>query len=230
MATVRSTARSTGFTGQEEETQAFTFSWHTDGEGKPVVGNGSDANPFVVGISTKKLLREADRDPNSFLLHLDATYKLTHVGYPVVVVGISDQARRFHLLAIFIVSQQQEEQYTELLSVLGRVFASVTGNTLRVKWAMGDADNAQWNALHAVFGGEDGSFRVLMCYFHVAKKVYEKPRALSSEAGAMVLRHLHELHYARNERDYNKQLADVQEEWGNGPSWLRLLPTSRECG
>ncbi|GMF48123.1 unnamed protein product [Phytophthora fragariaefolia] len=82
---------------------------------------------------------------------------------------------------------------------------------------MGDADSAQWNALHAVFGGEDSSFRVIMCYFHVAKKVYEKTRALSSEAGAMVLRHLHELHYARKVRDYNKHLADVQEEWGKWP-------------
>ncbi|GMF48030.1 unnamed protein product [Phytophthora fragariaefolia] len=84
------------------------------GEGKPVVGNASDANPFLIGISTKKLLREADRDQSSFLLHLNATYKLTQIGYPVVVVGISDQAL-LSSTAIVIVSQQQEEQYTELL-------------------------------------------------------------------------------------------------------------------
>ncbi|KAE9050496.1 hypothetical protein PR001_g2357 [Phytophthora rubi] len=152
MAAVRSKARSAGFTDQKEETEDFTFAWRTDREGKPVVGNGSDANPFVLSISTKKLLRQADRDPSSFMLHLNATYKLTQAGYPVVVVGISAQARRFHLLAIFIVSQQQEEKYTELLSLTARVFASVTGNPLRVKWAMGDADSAQWNALQAVFG------------------------------------------------------------------------------
>ncbi|KAJ8527456.1 hypothetical protein ON010_g14806 [Phytophthora cinnamomi] len=217
MAAVRAKARSAGFTGQEEENEAFTFSWRTDREGKPVVGNGSDANPFVVGISTKKLLRQAHRDPSSFVLHLDATYKLTQAGYPVIVIGISDQARRFHLLAIFIVSQQQEEQYSEVLSLLSRVFASVTGNSLSIKWAMGDADSAQWNALQAVFGGEASSLRVLMCYFHVAKKVFEKTRALDSESGAMVLRHLHELHFARDERAYNDQLAEVQEEWGKWP-------------
>lgn len=46
-----------------------------------MTGNGSDANNFVVGISSKKLLRRADRDPTSFIFHLDATYKLTQVGY-----------------------------------------------------------------------------------------------------------------------------------------------------
>jgi hypothetical protein len=68
---------------------------------RPIVGNGCDGNPFVVGVSTKKLLRQADRDPSTFVLHINATYKLTQVGYPVVVVGVSDRERRFHLLAIF---------------------------------------------------------------------------------------------------------------------------------
>ncbi|GMF38907.1 unnamed protein product [Phytophthora fragariaefolia] len=95
---------------------------------------------------------------------------------------------------------------------------------------MGDADSAQWNALHTVFGGEDSSFRVLMCYFQVAKKVYEKTRALSTEAGATVLRHLHELHYARNERDYNKQLADVQEEWGKWPKLATFAAYFKRVG
>ncbi|RLN73693.1 hypothetical protein BBJ28_00022442 [Nothophytophthora sp. Chile5] len=193
VAVVSLKARSAGFTCQEGETAAFAFSWRSDREGKPVVGDGNDANPFVIGISTKKLLRQADRDPSSFVLHLDATFKLTQVGYPVIVVGISDQARRFHLLAVFIVSQQQQAQKTEVLSLLARVFATVTGNPLRVKWGMGDADVAQWNALQEVFGGEGSSFRFMMCFFNVAKKVYEKTRALDSRVAGMFLRHVHEL-------------------------------------
>ncbi|RLN66963.1 hypothetical protein BBJ28_00026211 [Nothophytophthora sp. Chile5] len=219
IAAVSTKARNAGFTGDEEETAAFTFSWRTDREGKPVIGNGSDANPFVLGISTKKLLRQADRDPSSFVLHLDATYKLTQVGYPVIVAGISDQARRFHLLAVFIISQQQQAQYTEVLSLLARVFASVTGNPLRVKWGMGDADVAQWNALQEVFGGEGSSFRFLMCLFHVAKKVYEKIRALDAGVGAMVLRHVHELHFSRSESEFYERLAEVQAEWSK---WCQL--------
>jgi hypothetical protein len=46
------------YTGQEEESSAFTFTWRNDAEGKPIVGNGTDQDPFVVGITTKKLLAE----------------------------------------------------------------------------------------------------------------------------------------------------------------------------
>jgi hypothetical protein len=164
MAAVRMKVRNSGFTGHEGETTPFTFTWRTDSEGRPVVVNGSEAKLFVVGVTTKQLLRQADRDPSSFVLHIDATYKLTQVGYPVVVVGVSDRARRFHLLAIFIVSQQKEPQFTEVLSLLARIFLTVTGKPLRVRWAMGDADAAQWNALQDVCGGDD-TFRFLILFF-----------------------------------------------------------------
>jgi hypothetical protein len=88
-------------------------------------------------------LRNADRDPGSFILHIDATYKLSQVGYLVVVVGVSDRSRQFHLVAVFVVSQETQEQYTELLSSLRRVYELVTGKELCVQFAMGDADLAQ---------------------------------------------------------------------------------------
>ncbi|OWZ03137.1 hypothetical protein PHMEG_00025185 [Phytophthora megakarya] len=42
------------FSGHENETAAFTFVWTLDEFGKMLVGNGSDENPFVGGISTKR--------------------------------------------------------------------------------------------------------------------------------------------------------------------------------
>jgi hypothetical protein len=100
-------------------------------------------------------LRNADRDPGSFILHIDATYKLSQVGYLVVVVGVSDRSRQFHLVAVFVVSQETQEQYTELLSSLRRVYELVTGKELCVQFAMGDADLAQWAALQNAFGKTD---------------------------------------------------------------------------
>ncbi|RLN48538.1 hypothetical protein BBJ28_00023649 [Nothophytophthora sp. Chile5] len=55
--------RESAFTGEEEEASAFTFTSRTDDEGNAVTGNGSDRNPFIVGVSSKKQLRRADRDP-----------------------------------------------------------------------------------------------------------------------------------------------------------------------
>lgn len=80
---VRRMVRETAFTGQEQDFDAFSFTWRTEEEGRPYVGSGADANPFLVGVSSKKLLRQADRDPATFVLHMDATLKLNHVDYPV---------------------------------------------------------------------------------------------------------------------------------------------------
>ncbi|ETI48816.1 hypothetical protein L914_15405 [Phytophthora nicotianae] len=42
--------RERGFTGQEELIEGFTFTWNMDGEGRPVVGTGTDMDSFVVEL------------------------------------------------------------------------------------------------------------------------------------------------------------------------------------
>ncbi|KAG4046643.1 hypothetical protein PC123_g17978 [Phytophthora cactorum] len=100
--------RRAAFNGREDDHDALTFTSDYEESGMPVVGNGSDSRPFLVGMPTKALLRNAVRDPGIFVLHLDATFKLNSVGYPVLVCGINDASRSFHLLALFITSQLQE--------------------------------------------------------------------------------------------------------------------------
>ncbi|ETI55361.1 hypothetical protein F443_01956 [Phytophthora nicotianae P1569] len=90
------------------DTKPFSFGWKRDAHGRPDVGNGSDEKPFFVGLTTKRLLLIAARDPDSFVFHMDATFKLNQVGYPVIVCGISDKCRSFHLVALFITSQRLE--------------------------------------------------------------------------------------------------------------------------
>ncbi|KAG3084910.1 hypothetical protein PI125_g19396 [Phytophthora idaei] len=87
--------RASAFSGRGGDHDAFTFTSAYDGSGVPEVGNGSDAWPFLVGTTTKALLRNAARDPGTFVLHLDATFKLNSVGYPVLVCGITDASRTF---------------------------------------------------------------------------------------------------------------------------------------
>ncbi|ETI56911.1 hypothetical protein F443_00710, partial [Phytophthora nicotianae P1569] len=144
---VRQTLLEAGFSGREEETAAFTFTSRTEENGNYETGIGSDADPFVVGISSKKLLRCADRDPESFVFYMDSTYKLTQVGH--------------------------EDQHTEVFMLLRNVFAAVTSKPLRVKYVMGVADAAQWNAVNSVFGS-DCDYTFLICYFHVTKKNLRK--------------------------------------------------------
>eukprot|EP00644_Phytophthora_capsici_P010755 jgi/Phyca11/104719/e_gw1.9.890.1 len=95
------------YLGVKARTNAFTFTNDYDDCGLPKVG--SDGQPFLVGMSTKALLRNTVRDAGAFVLHFDLTFKLNCVGYPVFVCGMTDASRTFHLLALFISSQMQEE-------------------------------------------------------------------------------------------------------------------------
>eukprot|EP00644_Phytophthora_capsici_P013333 jgi/Phyca11/115921/e_gw1.29.459.1 len=144
----------------------FTYAWDLDADGKPVVGNGSDERPFVVGLTTKTLMLRLMRPPDSFVLHVDATYKLNYRGYPVIVVGISDSSRVFHLVSMFIVSGETQAIIQPTLMALRRLYNVLSGHDRVVQYAMADADQAQYNAVNAVFG-DNPRFISLMCFFHV---------------------------------------------------------------
>ncbi|KAG3131945.1 hypothetical protein PC128_g26532 [Phytophthora cactorum] len=79
---------------------------------------------------------------------------------------------------------------------------------------MGDADAAQWNAVEEVFG-EDCEYIYLMCYFHVAKKVFEKTRSMVATSAASVMADIQDLHFTTSEAAFHEKLAEVQERWAN---------------
>ncbi|KAG2845605.1 hypothetical protein PC118_g2005 [Phytophthora cactorum] len=192
--------RRAAFSGREDDHDAFTFTSDYDESGMPVVGNGSDARPFLVLMTTKALLRNAVRDSGTFVLHLDAMFKLNSVGYPVLVCSITDASRSFHLLALFITSQLQEGHYSAALLALRRIYARVNGIEMRVTYELGDADKAQYNTFRCVFA--DSQFTYLMCFYHVVAKLRERSRRLSSELVALVFRDMYDLHFSQNEAEF----------------------------
>ncbi|GMF42802.1 unnamed protein product [Phytophthora fragariaefolia] len=86
----------------------------------PIVGNGSDQKPFLVGITTKALMLRLMVPPESFILHLDGTSKPIQLDYPVLVVGMSDH--RFHLVALFVMSQETPSMFQAALLALRRLY------------------------------------------------------------------------------------------------------------
>ncbi|KAG3074175.1 hypothetical protein PC121_g8424 [Phytophthora cactorum] len=99
--------RASAFSGRDGDHDAFTFTSAYDGSVVPEVGNGSDARPFLVGMTTKALLRNSARDPGTFVLHLDATFKL-------------------------ITPQLQREHCAAALVALRRMYARVNGAELQL--------------------------------------------------------------------------------------------------
>ncbi|RLN82977.1 hypothetical protein BBJ28_00011308 [Nothophytophthora sp. Chile5] len=87
---------------------------------------------------------------------------------------------------------------------------------------MGDVSAAQWNVVQEVFGS-DTDLRFLMCYFHVAKKVYEKTRSLTPRVAAFVMADIHDLHIAVSEMEFHGKLVEVEAKW---PQWSQLTAFS----
>ncbi|RLN48812.1 hypothetical protein BBJ28_00013307 [Nothophytophthora sp. Chile5] len=196
------------FTGREDLVQPFTYAWDLDADGKPVVGNGSEERPFIVGLTTKTLMLRLMRPPESFILHVDATYKLNYRGYPVIVVGISDSSRGFHLVSMFIVSGETQDIVQRTLMALRRLYSVLSGHDLVVQYAMADADQAQYNAVNAVFGNNP-RFTSLMCFFHVMEKVYKAIKAFPSDTKAIIVRDLYDMHFARSHNEFVRMREDV---------------------
>ncbi|ETN24222.1 hypothetical protein PPTG_00639 [Phytophthora nicotianae INRA-310] len=178
------------------DTNPFSFGWERDGRRKPDVGNGSDEKPFLVGLTTKRLLHNAARDPGTFVLHMDATFKLNQVAYPVIVCRVSDRCRSFHLVALFITLQRLERLY------------------LLVKYVMADAEAGQQNAVNQVFG-VDSDYVYLMCFYHVMAKVHEKLKGIPDSLYKVVVADIYDLHFASSKEVYDEQMQIALETWSS---------------
>ncbi|OWZ17161.1 hypothetical protein PHMEG_0008939 [Phytophthora megakarya] len=194
------------------ETQPFSFGWQRDRQGRPEVGNGSDENPFLVGSTTKCLLRNATRDPTSFVFHTDGTIKLNQVGYPVIICDVSDRARSFHLVTMFISSQRLGALCVRALAVLRKIYIAVTSQQLIVKYVMADAEAAQLNAVSQGFG-MDSNLTYLMCFYHVMAKVHERLKGFPNFS---------DLQFAASKEVYNELVVSVLAKWSRDTQFLTL--------
>jgi len=136
--------------------------------------------------------------------------------YPVFVVGMSDRSRGFHLLALFIVSQETQDVIQRALMALRRLHFWNTSRELVVKYTMADADEAQFNALSAVFGGS-GQLQTLMCFFHVMEKVYSAIKGLPSLVAGAIVKDMYDLHFARTEMQFVEMRDHVVRKWRAQP-------------
>ncbi|OWZ18518.1 hypothetical protein PHMEG_0007379 [Phytophthora megakarya] len=188
----------------EEEHEPVIFDWDLDMSEGLAIGNGSDENSFIVGFSTKAVIRQTEREPGIFIFHVYATYKTNQVDYPVFVCGMTDAARTFHLLALF-----QESHYTKALTALRWFYHKVVGQPISVAFVISDADGSQYNALDTVVYGYN-SYTHLMCYYHLISKIVERTKGLPKEMNGVVLRDMYDLHYSTSLEDYNTNLGAVE--------------------
>lgn len=131
------------------ETRGFAFGCTKDASGSPRLRDGSDERPVVIGFPSKTLIKNlAYATTNT--IHMDATYKLSTNGYPIFVIGVSDVCRHFFPIALFILSDLKEPRIQTMLRELVHQYQKITNQLSQISYVMGDADNAQRNAVEAV--------------------------------------------------------------------------------
>ncbi|ETO75078.1 hypothetical protein F444_09312 [Phytophthora nicotianae P1976] len=108
------------YTGSEGEHDVFTFAWDMDQKGKPIVGDGSDEEPFVVGLTTKALRLQPIYE--SCLAALSRVFSwITQLRLmPRFVMGDAEQGQRNAVFSVF-----QNNPSTEYLMCFYHVMTNV---------------------------------------------------------------------------------------------------------
>jgi hypothetical protein len=75
----------------------------------------AENHQFRFLVTTKRLLTLLEY---SSTLHTDATYKLIWQGFPVLVVGTSDRAKKFHAIGIAVTSAETEQDFVFLFEAI----------------------------------------------------------------------------------------------------------------
>ncbi|EGZ06821.1 hypothetical protein PHYSODRAFT_530947, partial [Phytophthora sojae] len=145
--------------------------------------------------------------------HIDATFNLSEIGYPVITCGFSDASRTYHLAAMFVVSRHTQSEYSGVLSALLQVYAKLFSVQPRIDAVLGDAEKAQYNALRGIIQFQDATF--FMFFFHVLYHVRKRTRQLDNFAGAMVYRCIISMHYARSLLEYYRIRDSILAQWRN---------------
>ncbi|KAH9114661.1 hypothetical protein AeMF1_011276 [Aphanomyces euteiches] len=164
------------FVADMSDTQYFTFGYDIIGE-SPQFGIGGPDDPFTVGVTTKTLLRQMNRDPASFVFHWDATYKINSKEFPVLVCGITDIARQFHPVAFFIISRETVVEYSWAMRELMAIYEHVVGGQLKLRYIMSDAAKAPALVIQTLYNDLVVE-TTLMCFYHCVANVHKKVKGL----------------------------------------------------
>ncbi|KAH9091950.1 hypothetical protein Ae201684P_011491 [Aphanomyces euteiches] len=182
------------YNNEKEESQYFSFGYNI-AYGRPSIGYNGPNSPFGVGITTKKLLRQMQRSPTSFLFHWDST-----------------QSASIHPVAFYVLGREAEPDYSWAIRELMTIYAVVVGEPLRISYVMSDAARAPALAIQLV--KEDlGVEKTLMCFYHCMANVHKFLSGVSIAAKSLAFRHIYNMHYSRSEDEMQYHWVVAQESW-----------------
>lgn len=107
-------------------------------------------------------------------LCVDGTYKLNWQGYPFLIVGTVDRARKFHGIAYACDTNETITDYAFLFQTLIDAVKVIYNEELSPKTLIADGNKVIRNACSMVFPSIELQ---IMCYVHVLRNVNKRPLA-----------------------------------------------------
>ena len=132
------------------------------------------------------------------VFHIDGTYKIIKNRFPLLVFGITDLRRTFHPIVFNITSHETESDFIYFYKNIIKLWKEINID-FYPEYIMQDACDASLNAARLCFKNST----VLMCYFHVMQNIKKHQNLISSDLYDDLLVDLRNIHYLRNENEYN---------------------------
>lgn len=125
-------------------------------------------NPIRIIFTSTKLLKNLSRSEN---VHIDATYEINSLNYPIVVIGFSDITGRFHLYGICIIESEGCSDY-EWIFASFKNYCVQNGINLHPKYVIADCSKAISSAVAKIYP----NIIRIHCWAHVWRLIYNKIR------------------------------------------------------
>lgn len=166
-----------------------------------------DDQSFKFCMSTPHLL---DILSSALVVSIDATYKLNWMEYPLVVLGVVDNMKRFHPMVYGCVSNERTEDYTFIFQTVKEAIALHLNKTFNPKILVSDAADAIRNGCQNVLG--DSIEAYVMCFTHVLRNV--RKRIFSSKKNkALIIDDIRKIQLASSKNNFELMTRLFIEKW-----------------
>lgn len=145
----------------EDEVKPFVLGYEMDDDDPSKID-------FRYFVTSRKLLRLA---VESEQIHVDATYKITWEGFPLLVIGITDLHRAFHPIGAAVCYSETSKDFEFIFTAVKQGLINIFDIEFKPKYVISDAAIAIHNAAKKVFGPD---IEIIMCWFHMRRAVADK--------------------------------------------------------
>lgn len=169
--------------------------------------NEDEERFFRFVVSTKRLLKHC---AHAHLLCVDATYKVNWMGFPFLVIGTVDRAKKFHPLCFALCTSETEADYAFVFQALTNSIKSLFDIDFSPKILIADGSFAIRNAFENSFAD---ILLMIMCYPHVLRNVRKRPLNNAKKNRTPIMHDIHLMHLAPSAQIFNGMAQLFLKKW-----------------